>query len=191
MHKHTFCSDATSCVTAKQLPVVKYYTGIAGTEVSDLTSNAKYPGTPDEVRTLTTGSFETESDYGDNYGAVLEGFVKAPVSGKYRFVASAKSNDTLQVWVQKNAGLDERHAGLTKVLQYNANQTGEEEDSEDFIWVTWTADKAYMIRALMKAEIGPDSFKIGMYPQNGLKYLPLSLAMFADAPGIDCGAHGL
>jgi hypothetical protein len=49
--------------------VVEYFTEIPGLEVAKLTSNPKYPKTPDEVQKLQT--FETPQGKGDHYGARL------------------------------------------------------------------------------------------------------------------------
>lgn len=61
---------------------VMYYDNIQGTEVCDLTSNPKYVHEhPDRVDTLMSGYFETQVGYGDEYGAMIEGWLLAPVTG--------------------------------------------------------------------------------------------------------------
>ena len=169
--------------------MVKYYTGIAGTEVTDLTSNAKYPGTPDEVRTLTKGSLETESDAGDNYGAVLEGFVKAPVTGKYRFLLSTPNS--AQVWVQKNPEADGDAFGMTKVVELTMTSNPTQEVEGDIV-VEWAAGKLYFIKAILKQATQSGPMQIGMQIVDGVKYMPIPLSMCAGTgntvvpdPGVD------
>jgi autotransporter-associated beta strand protein len=58
------------------------YTGITGTSVANLTSNAKYPNQPDITTTVT----RLEGTYsGDSYGARIRGFIIPPATGAYRF----------------------------------------------------------------------------------------------------------
>ena len=49
--------------------VVEYFKEIPGLEVAKLTSNKKYPNTPDEVQKIQV--FETQQNRGDQYGARL------------------------------------------------------------------------------------------------------------------------
>lgn len=59
-----------------------YYLGISGSDISDLTSAAKYPASPDELYVRTElGS----TDYGDNYGTRMRGYLIPPATGTYTF----------------------------------------------------------------------------------------------------------
>ena len=49
--------------------VVEYFRDIPGVEVEKLTSNPKYPKTPDEVQKIQV--FETPQERGNHYGARL------------------------------------------------------------------------------------------------------------------------
>ena len=55
------------------------------------------PSPPDRVDELTSGDFVTEENIGDSYGAMLEGFVKAPETGEYHFFIT--SDDSSAAWV--------------------------------------------------------------------------------------------
>lgn len=58
------------------------FTDIIGATVASLTSNTKYPNTPDITRILT--SLEG-THAGENYGARIRGFIIPPATGEYRF----------------------------------------------------------------------------------------------------------
>ena len=96
---------------------IRFYTGVSGTELSALKTAPNYPSSPSYIKAVTTGFFEIadntydESDNAVDYGAVLEGYVKAPETGKYRF--STFSGGSSEVWVAKRSGTKE---GLVKVV---------------------------------------------------------------------------
>ncbi|QQL45417.1 DUF6288 domain-containing protein [Sulfuriroseicoccus oceanibius] len=60
----------------------RVYTNIGGLALSDLTSNAKYPDSPDIATTVTS----LEGTHGgDNYGSRIQGYIVPPVTGDYTF----------------------------------------------------------------------------------------------------------
>lgn len=61
----------------------EYWTGITGTAVTDLTSNANYPDNPSGSEEIT--SFEGPTDWADNYGTRIRGYIHPPVTGSYTF----------------------------------------------------------------------------------------------------------
>jgi GH43 family beta-xylosidase len=65
------------------------FTDIAGTSVSVLTNNAKYPAHPDFSR--FAGQLELPRGTGWNYGARVFGFVIPPTSGSYVFYVASSS----------------------------------------------------------------------------------------------------
>lgn len=71
------------------------YNGITGSWVTDLTKNAKYPGTPDARAQLRTA--EIPSNTGDNYGMLIRGYLHAPASGIYRL--NLASDDWAEVFL--------------------------------------------------------------------------------------------
>lgn len=61
----------------------RIWTGISGSDVSDLTGIDAYPDNPNTVENLTT--LENPGGLGDNYGSLVRGFIEAPASGEYTF----------------------------------------------------------------------------------------------------------
>ncbi len=63
--------------------LAEVFNGITGSWVTDLTRNAKFPGSPDARFQLR--SVEISSNRGDNYGMLIRGYLFPPTTGVYRF----------------------------------------------------------------------------------------------------------
>lgn len=78
---------------------VRYFDGIAGDDVSDLTSSTPYRShTISEVTTIN--SFSLLANRGNNYGAEITGFIIPPETGYYSFLMNA--NDKAQFRLSSN-----------------------------------------------------------------------------------------
>jgi autotransporter-associated beta strand protein len=75
------------------------WTGISGSTVSSLTGNANYPARPGTRRTLS--SFDSGTNYADNYGSRIRARFIPPATGNYRFYLA--SDDNSQLWFSSNA----------------------------------------------------------------------------------------
>ena len=58
------------------------WTGISGTAVTDLTGNANFPNNPSGSDQLS--SFEAPTNWAENYGTRMRGYITAPNTGKFR-----------------------------------------------------------------------------------------------------------
>jgi autotransporter-associated beta strand protein len=67
----------------------------SGTAVSDLTSNAKYPGRPDALVALS--SFASPVNVADNYGSRIRGYVSPALDGDYRFFIASDDSSQLKL----------------------------------------------------------------------------------------------
>lgn len=154
-----------------------YFHGIPGTQVKDLTSNSKYPASPDKTVGLTSGNFETKSGHGNDYGAMLTGFVKVRKTGEYIFYTD--SDDSSEVWVSKTPNSKDN---LIKVVEL----VGCCKEVEGSVRVKWQAGHLYYIQAMVKEGGGGDYLKVGMRivkggtPDTiGVKYMPIPMKLFA------------
>ena len=153
---------------------IYYYTGIGGgNAVSDLTSSSKFPHSPDETVGLTSGNFEAPANYGDNYGAMLEGFVKAPSSGQFIFFTN--SDDSSEVWVATQPNV--RDTAMVKVVEL----VGCCREVAGAVHVAWEEGKIYHIKAYMKEGGGGDYLKVGMQQVGGTKFMPIPISMRGEA----------
>jgi hypothetical protein len=143
------------------------YTGIGGTKVPDLLRSPKFPRHPSKIIKLTHGTFSMTMK-GNNLGVMMEGFVRAPVTGAYSF--STRSDDSSAVWAaqQPNTQL-----GLTKVVELN----GCCRKVQGKVKLQWVAGQAYYIRAYVKEGGGGEYGQIGMRMGNQ-EWFPIPITAF-------------
>jgi xyloglucan-specific exo-beta-1,4-glucanase len=92
--------SAMVCVAVVRADVIReYWSGVAGTAVTDLTAASDYPANPTGVDTIA--AFDAPRQFGDDYGARVRGLVRAPVSGTYTFHIS--SNGSSELWLSTDA----------------------------------------------------------------------------------------
>ena len=77
----------------------EYWTGILGTIVSDLTNSTNYPDNPSGGSEPTL--FEAPTNWSDNYGTRMHGFVHPPTSGDYTFWIA--SDDSSELWLSTDS----------------------------------------------------------------------------------------
>lgn len=163
---------ATSWISAVGAIKWEIYTGIGGTAVSALTSAAKYPGSPDEVR-MTAGLDTTQigghySGYADNYGGRLSGYVIPKVSGDYNFFI--KSDDASQLFISTDD--DPAHLSANPIAEEKGcchafvepgagdpDANGSKLTSDA---ITLVAGQRYFILALYKEGGGGDFIQVAM-----------------------------
>ena len=127
------------------------YTELSGSNASDLKQREKFPDAPDGMYALTeaTGSFALPR-WDDNYGVMLEGFVRAPVSGNYSFRTGATIeggvDDSAEVWVSSEAN---RVGG--KMVKAGGSAL-----------VSWTEGESYYVQGYKQAGVDSEPFQIGM-----------------------------
>jgi hypothetical protein len=131
------------------------WTGISGTSVSSLTSDINYPTNPN-IRGLLT-SFEGPTNWADNYGTRIRGYLYPSADGDYTFWIA--SDDSSQLWLSTDA--DPCHAAQ---IAYVSGSTNSRE------WTKYTSQAStpkpllaghkYYIEALQKAGTGGDNIAV-------------------------------
>jgi len=116
------------------------------------------------------GTFQSQNNYGDNYGVMLEGFVKASETGSYKFFTS--SDDASEVWVSSVPG--QKDVSMVKVVEL----TGCCQEVAGSTAVSWEAGQVYYVKAYMKEGGGGDYLKVGMQRNGGSKHMPIPISMF-------------
>jgi len=71
------------------------YSGISGNTVAALTGDPSYPNSPSKVSQLTTS--EIIPNFESDFGAVLQGYFLAPVTGSYTFAVSGDDATDLRL----------------------------------------------------------------------------------------------
>jgi len=127
----------------------------AGTAVTDLTGNSRYPNNPDDSAWQT--SFQGPVNWRDNYGTRARGYVYPPANGNYNFWISG--DDFCELWMSTgddpaNITMIAEVPGWTEAFEWG--KYTEQKSSP----ITLVANKKYYIEALMKEAGGGDSLTV-------------------------------
>ena len=134
----------------------EYWTGISGTAVSDLTGNANYPNSPSGSDLLA--SLETPTDWADDYGTRVRGYITAPNTGGFEFWIA--SDDNSELWLSTNAD----PANVSKIAYVSDWTTAREWNkysSQKSLTINLSAGQKYYIEALQKEAGGGDNLAVG------------------------------
>ncbi|MEO1523949.1 MAG: M60 family metallopeptidase [Planctomycetota bacterium] len=128
---------------------------IGGTAVSDLTSAASYPNSPDVTRVLD--ALEIPSNAADAYGARVRGYVTAPETGNYTFWIA--SDDNGELWVSDSQDPADV-ALIAHVPGWTSSRQWDKFPTEQMGTVSLVAGQHYYIEALMKEGGGGDNLAV-------------------------------
>ncbi len=135
--------------------VQEIWTGVPGTNVMDIPT-----GTPANI-TNALGTLEGVTDYGDNYGERIRGYITVPATGNYYFWIAG--SDSAQLWISNDGD------PVNKVLrawvtptnnptpppQYGtAPRQWSVQASQQSKWLALSAGQKYYIEILHKAGAG-------------------------------------
>jgi hypothetical protein len=141
----------------------------SGTAVADLTSNAKYPNSPDQVNWKAT--LEGPTDSYDASGTRLIGWIKAPIGGDYSFFMCSDDNGEFRLSLNFDpAGV----LPICKEISYAATRTwtgtnanndrGEPPCNVSTNPVPLQAGSIYAFEALSKEGAGSDNLGVQWQP---------------------------
>lgn len=173
------------------------FTGMSGSYVSNMTSSTKYPSFPDAGGAIPTA--ETPTDYADNYGQRLSGWITPPQTGNYRFYIA--SDDESELWLSTDGtranrrriarvsdGNDSNGSWWTSPRQWNRypNQTSAQ--------ISLMRGQRYYIEVLHKEGGGGDNLAVtwdwkstGVWstPANGSDPLPGAVLEYQEGGTLD------
>lgn len=132
------------------------WNNISGGNISNLTSNAKYPNNPSVTGTRTT--FEMPTNVGNNIGIRMNGYLCVPTTGTYYFWIAADYAGEL--WLSStslplNKVRIAYTSKATKYRQWNASA------SQKSVGIALVAGIKYYVEALMKETSGGDNLSVG------------------------------
>jgi hypothetical protein len=142
-----------------------YWTGISGTTITTLTTNANYPNNPTGSDTLSSlqavnwSNSSQTSNWADDYGQRIRGYIVAPATGSYTFWISG--DDDCEFWLSTDANPANRvrvahiTGGWTGALEWNKYA------SQKSTAVNLTQGQRYYIEVLHKEGGGGDSLAVG------------------------------
>lgn len=133
----------------------EYWTGISGTTIGSLTSNSNYPNNPSGSGQIN--SLEGPTNWADNYGTRIRGYIHPPTTGSYTFWVAGDDNTELYLSTNDNPANRSRIAyvdGWTDSKQWNKYST------QQSAAINLTAGQKYYIEVLHKEGSGGDNVAV-------------------------------
>ncbi|HEY0611035.1 MAG TPA: T9SS type A sorting domain-containing protein, partial [Chitinophaga sp.] len=133
----------------------EYWTGISGTTISSLTSNTNYPNNPTGSGQLS--SLEGPTNWAENYGTRIRGYIHPPTSGSYTFWVAGDDYTDLYLSTSANPASSSRIAyvnGWTNSREWNKYGT------QQSVTINLTAGQKYYIEVLQKEGSGGDNVAV-------------------------------
>ncbi|MBX7209729.1 MAG: DUF1800 family protein [Verrucomicrobiaceae bacterium] len=130
------------------------WSGVSGTTVAGIPTSTA----PSLTGTLST--LESPSNYDDNYGERLRGYITAPVTGNYYFWIAA--SNAAELWIANDddsVNTFRRAYVTTGTNSQEWNAAGETNQKSG--WLALEAGKRYYVEVLHKAGVGSDNLAIG------------------------------
>jgi len=133
----------------------EWWTGISGTSISDLTSSPDYPDNPSGSDEPT--SFEAPTDWADNYGTRMRGYLTPTDSGDYTFWIA--SDDAGELWLST----DDNPANtslIANVPGWSSSRQWDKYAEQQSTSISLTGGNDYYIEALQKEGGGGDNLAV-------------------------------
>jgi len=169
--------------TARGAIIREWWLGIGGTSVADLTSDPRYPNDPDGRGLLDL--FEGPTNWANDYGSRLYGWLAAPESGEYTFWIA--SDDSSQLYLSTDddpakARLIASVDGWTNSRQWNKFSSQRSQP------IALQAGRKYYIEAIVKEGSGGDNVAVAWQPPGGVqevisgRFVDDSVSPYASSP---------
>jgi len=133
----------------------EWWTGIPGDAVNDLTSNANYPDNPTGRGMLA--STEGPTDWADNYGTRIRGYLHPITTGDYTFWIAGDANSELRLSTDaepNNASIIAKVPGRTDSREWDKYP------QQQSLPISLTGGEKYYIEVLHKAGSGSDNLSV-------------------------------
>ncbi len=144
-----FAAEGTGAV------LCEWWTGITGTTVSDLTSDANYPDSPSGKELLV--SLEGPVNWADNYGTRIRGYLNPVTTGSYMFWIA--SDDDSELWLST----DDNPANVSRIAYvsgYTPSRYWTKYPEQQSSPISLTAGQKYYIEVLHKEGDGGDNVAV-------------------------------
>jgi large repetitive protein len=128
------------------------WTGISGGAVANIPV-----GTAPNI-TDTLPSFEAPTNWADNYGTRLRGYITAPTTGSYMFWMA--SDDNSELWLSTNNDPANK-VKICSVLDYTDSRQWNKYSTQKSSAITLTQGQQYYVEVLQKEGGGGDNLAVG------------------------------
>ena len=130
------------------------WTGITGNTVANIPVGT----TPNLTDTLP--SFEAPTNWADNYGTRLRGYITAPVTGNYIFWIA--SDDNSELYLSTSDDSPANKVSIASVPEWTASRQWNKFPSQkSALPINLTADTRYYVEVLQKEGDGGDNLAVG------------------------------
>ena len=133
----------------------EWWFDISGSGVTDLTGNDRYPASPDGSEFIS--AFEGPTDWAEQYGSRLRGWLFPPETGDYTFWIAAEDNAELRLSTDQ----DPANAAVIAVGSGNDPRQFDESPEQKSALISLVAGERYYIEAVMKENTIGDSLGVG------------------------------
>ncbi len=157
--------------------VREWWLGISGTAVNDLTSNPRFPNAPDDREFVNY--FEGPTDWADNYGSRLYGWLIPAESGDHTFWMASDDYGELLLSTDEDPANAQR---IAHVPGWSDSQEWTKFPEQKSAPIALQADRKYYIEARMKEGTGGDNIAVSWQPPGGQQ--EVIAAEFVDAFGL-------
>jgi uncharacterized repeat protein (TIGR02543 family) len=132
----------------------EYWSDITGESISNLTSNSDYPDSPTGSEQLTL--FEGPTDWADNYGTRIRGYIHPPATGTYTFWVAGDDNTDLYL------SIDDTPANASRIAYIEGWTNSREwtKYSTQTATANLVAGNKYYIEVLHKEASGGDNVAV-------------------------------
>jgi len=148
-------STQTFTLTVTGSILREYWTGISGNTINSLTSNTNYPNNPTGSGKIT--SLEGPTNWADNYGARIRGYIHPTVSGSYTFWVAGDDNADLYL------STDDNPTHATRIAYVNGWTNSREwgkYSTQQSATINLVAGQKYYIEVLHKEATGGDNVAV-------------------------------
>lgn len=143
-------------LTATGSVLREYWTNVNGNSVSDLTKDPRFPNSPTGRDLLPT--FEAPTDWADNYGTRVRGFLHPPRTGDYTFWIA--SDDGSELWLSTDDSPANR-TEIASVPTWTGSREWGKDPAQKSKAIHLEAGRSYYIEALQKEGGGGDNLAVG------------------------------
>ncbi len=148
-------STQTFNVTVTGSILREYWTGITGTTISSLTSNSNYPGNPSGSVQIT--SLEGPTNWADNYGTRIRGYIYPPASGSYTFWVAGDDNTDLYLSTNDSPANSSR---IAYVGDWTNSREWTKYTTQQSASINLVAGQKYYVEVLQKEASGGDNVAV-------------------------------
>ncbi|MFT5717640.1 MAG: hypothetical protein ACI9T7_001836 [Oleiphilaceae bacterium] len=144
------------------------WTDVSGTGLTALTGLSSYPNNPTTTNEIT--SFEAQSNWANNYGTRIVGYLHAAVSGTYTFWIA--TDDSGELWLSTN-DLASNKQKIASITRWAGVRDWTKFASQKSASITLQAGQRYYIEALQKEGGGGDNIAVAWKrPGGSLEVIP-------------------